>query len=151
VNVSQNSLTNGNVSFWYDEIGFPVRRPALTESISADVCIVGAGYTGMWTAYYLKKAAPHLRIVILEKQFAGYGASGRNGGWLTNSVTGGRDQYVANHGRDAALAMQLAMNDTVDEVIRVCKAEGIYAEIIKGGELNVAFNAAQHARLLECA
>jgi glycine/D-amino acid oxidase-like deaminating enzyme len=151
VNVAQNSLTNGNVSFWYDEIGFPVRQPPLAESITADVCIVGAGYTGMWTAYYLKKAAPHLRIVILEKQFAGFGASGRNGGWLTNSVTGGRDQYVDSHGREAAASMQLAMNDTVDEVIRVCEAEGINAEIIKGGELNVAFNAAQHARLLEWA
>jgi glycine/D-amino acid oxidase-like deaminating enzyme len=105
----------------------------------------------MWTAYYLKKAAPHLRIVILEKQFAGFGASGRNGGWLTNSVTGGRDQYVSSHGREAAASMQLAMNDTVDEVIRVCEAEGINAEIIKGGELNVAFNAAQHSRLLEWA
>ena len=105
----------------------------------------------MWTAYYLKKASPELRVVILEKYFAGYGASGRNGGWLTNSVTGGRDQYVASHGRQAAAAMQTAMNETVDEVIRVCQVEGIEASIIKGGELNVAFNPAQHERLLKWA
>lgn len=105
----------------------------------------------MWTAYYLKKAAPHLRVVVLEQQFAGFGASGRNGGWLTNSVTGGRDQYVSSHGKESALAMQAAMNHTVDEVIRVCEAEGISADIVKGGELNVAFNPAQHARLIEWA
>lgn len=128
-----------------------MKKPPLDQSISADVCIVGAGYTGMWTAYYLKKAAPHLKIVILEKHFAGYGASGRNGGWLTNSVTGGRDQYVRTHGREAAHSMQVAMNNTVDEVIRVCSLEEIDADIVKGGELNVAFNPAQDARLREWA
>ena len=142
------SLINGNVSFWYDEIGFPVPNEPLRESIDVDVCIVGAGYTGMWTAYYLKQAAPELNVVLLEKEFAGFGASGRNGGWLTNSVTGGRDQYVASHGKAAALAIQLAMNNTVDEVIRVCHVEGIDADLVKGGELNVAYNPAQHARLL---
>ena len=142
------SLINGNVSFWYDEIGFPVPNEPLRESIDVDVCIVGAGYTGMWTAYYLKQAAPELNVVLLEKEFAGFGASGRNGGWLTNSVTGGRDQYVASHGKAAALAIQLAMNNTVDEVIRVCHVEGIDADLVKGGELNVAYNSAQHARLL---
>ncbi|WP_298119045.1 FAD-binding oxidoreductase [uncultured Aurantimicrobium sp.] len=149
--MAHSSLTNGNVSFWYDEVGFPVRKPALAESLSCDVCIVGAGYTGMWTAYYLKKAAPNLRVVLLEQQFAGYGASGRNGGWLTNSVTGGRDQYVSSHGKESALAMQSAMNHTVDEVIRICELEGIDADIVKGGELNAAFNPAQHERLLEWA
>jgi glycine/D-amino acid oxidase-like deaminating enzyme len=149
--VAQNLFTNGKVSFWYDQIGFPVMQSPLDQSISADVCIVGAGYTGMWTAYYLKKAAPHLKIVILEKHFAGYGASGRNGGWLTNSVTGGRDQYVRTHGRKAAHAMQIAMNNTVEEVIRVCSMEGIDADIVKGGELNVALNPAQDARLREWA
>ena len=119
--------------------------------MKCDVCIVGAGYTGMWTSYYLKKAAPHLRIVLLDKQFAGYGASGRNGGWLTNSVTGGREQYVNTHGRNAAKAMQSAMNSTVDEVIRICENEGIDADIVKGGELNASFNPAQHARLNEWA
>lgn len=146
--MDNNSVTNGNVSFWYNEVGFPEPTHTLTESLTADVCIVGAGYTGMWTAYYLKKAAPQLRIVLLERKFAGYGASGRNGGWLTNTVTGGRDQYVASHGRDSAAVMQQAMNATVDEVIRVCAIENIDADIVKGGELNAAFNPAQHARLM---
>jgi glycine/D-amino acid oxidase-like deaminating enzyme len=141
------SLINGNVSFWYSQVSFPERTQQLAADISADVCIVGAGYTGLWTAYYLKKAAPHLNIVLLDREFAGYGASGRNGGWLTNSVTGGREQYVPSHGRQAAKNMQQAMNDTVDEVIRVCSLEGIDPDIVKGGELNIATNDAQRQRL----
>ena len=62
--------------------------------IDADVCIVGAGYTGLWTAYYLKKADPSLRIVIVEKEFAGFGASGRNGGWLSGGFGWSREKYL---------------------------------------------------------
>lgn len=140
-------MINGDVSFWWGQAGRPEPRHQLPGSLHADVCIVGAGYTGLWTAYYLKKAAPALRVVVLEAQFAGYGASGRNGGWLTNSVTGGREQYLAQHGRAGAGAMQSAMNDSVDEVIRVAAAEGIDADIVKGGEFTVARNAAQQGRL----
>jgi glycine/D-amino acid oxidase-like deaminating enzyme len=140
-------VINGDVSFWWGQAGRSAPRHPLPGSIRADVCIVGAGYTGLWTAYYLKKAAPALRIVVLEARFAGYGASGRNGGWLTNSVTGGREQYLARHGRQGAGAMQAAMNGSVDEVIRVAAAERIDADIVKGGEFTVARNAAQQARL----
>ena len=74
------------------------RAPRCRATLEVDVCIVGAGYTGLWSAYYLKRAQPDLRIVVLEQRFAGFGASGRNGGWLTNSVTGGREQYAKTHG-----------------------------------------------------
>ena len=140
-------MINGDVSFWWQQEGFPAPRPALPGDRDADVCIVGAGYTGLWTAYYLKKADPRLNVVIVEQRFAGYGASGRNGGWLTNSVTGGREQYVPKWGRDVAGRMQSALNDTVDEVIRVAAAEKIDASIIKGGEYTVAQNRAQQGRL----
>src|SRR5680860_469474 len=144
-------VINGEVSFWWNQIGRPAARPALPGSTRADVCIVGAGYTGLWTAYYLKKAAPALRVVILEQRFAGYGASGRNGGWLTNAITGGRDQYVKSHGRDAAERFQSRMNETVDEVIRVCAVEGIDADIVKGGEFTVAYDEPQQRRLAAAA
>ncbi len=139
---------NGEVSFWWTQQGgVPAARAPLPGSLEVDVCIVGAGYTGLWTAYYLKRAQPDLRIVVLEQRFAGFGASGRNGGWLTNSVTGGRAQYVRTHGRDAAIAQQRALNETVDEVIAVAAREGIDADIVKGGELNIARSPAQLARL----
>lgn len=141
-------MINGEVSHWWTALGGPpVPRPPLPGSLSADVAIVGAGFTGLWTAYYLKKAQPSLRIAVVEQRHAGYGASGRNGGWLTNSITGGREQYVEHHGRPAVERFQLAMNATVDEVIRVAEQEGIDADIRKGGEFNVAYTAAQEQRL----
>ncbi|MDJ1114609.1 NAD(P)/FAD-dependent oxidoreductase [Microbacterium dauci] len=135
---------NGAVSFWWRDLGgLPTPRPALPGDLQVDVTIVGAGYTGLWTAYALAKAQPDLRIAVLERRFAGFGASGRNGGWLTNSVTGGRERY----GREGGIRQQRAMNETVDEVIRVAEEEGIDAGIHKGGELNIARGAAQLARL----
>lgn len=141
-------MINGNVSHWWQQIGgAPDPRPALPGDLTADVAIVGAGYTGLWTAYYLKRAKPGLRVVVVEQRHAGYGASGRNGGWLTNAITGGRDQYARSHGIDAAERFQLEMNRTVDEVIRVAAAEGIDADIEKGGEFNVAYTPAQERRI----
>jgi glycine/D-amino acid oxidase-like deaminating enzyme len=144
-------VKNGEVSFWWSQLGEVEQRPPLAESIEADACIVGAGYTGLWTAYYLKKAQPALRVVLLEQRFAGYGASGRNGGWLANSITGGREQYVARHGRSAVARFQQIANETVDEVIRVAGAEGIDADLHKGGEFTVATDRAQLGRLHEFA
>ncbi|MFD4960622.1 NAD(P)/FAD-dependent oxidoreductase [Microbacterium sp. NPDC058389] len=141
-------VPNGEVSWWWRSLGgAPAPRAPLPADLDADVAIVGAGYTGLWTAYYLKRAQPDLRIVVLEQRFAGFGASGRNGGWLTNSVTGGREGYAATHGRDAAIAQQRALNDSVDEVIAVALREGIEADIVKGGEFEVARTPAQLARL----
>ncbi|WP_129308367.1 FAD-dependent oxidoreductase [Streptomyces sp. L2] len=137
---------NGGVSFWYADDGLPAVREPLAGDASADVVIVGGGYTGLWTAYYLKKAAPFLRVTVLEQKFCGYGASGRNGGWLYNGVAG-RDRYAKLHGHEAAVRLQKAMNDTVDEVIRVAEAEGIDADVHKGGVLEVATTPAQLARL----
>ena len=65
------ALVNGDVSFWWKSIGRDSTRPALPGSTPADVCVIGAGYTGLWTAYDIKKAAPQLRIVVLEQRFAG--------------------------------------------------------------------------------
>ena len=84
-------MHNGEVSYWWRARGIPPQRPSLPGSTEADVCIVGAGYTGLWTAYYLNRADPALRIVVLEKSFAGYGASGRNGGWVTAGLPRSRE------------------------------------------------------------
>ena len=138
----------GDVSFWYAQTGLPQqRRPALQGVAQTDVAIIGAGFTGLWTAWYLKQARPDLRVTLLEKEFAGYGASGRNGGWLTGGFAWSHDRYARDRGRDAVLAMVAAMNGTVEEVIRVARAEGIEADIHPTDELMVATNPAQMARL----
>lgn len=142
------AMRNGEVSWWWRDLGgAPAPRPALTADIDVDVAIVGAGYTGLWTAYHLKTLQPDLRVAILEARFAGFGASGRNGGWLTNTVTGGREGYARSHGRDAAVAQQAAMNRAVAAVQEVAVREGIEADIAPGGEFLVARNAAQWSRL----
>ncbi len=138
---------NGEVSYWYREIGLPARRPPLERSLEADVCIVGGGYTGLWTAYYLKQADPGLRIVVLERVFAGYGASGRNGGWITAALAGSRRRFAATHGRQGVIDLQQAMNASVDEIIAVAAAEGIEADIVKDGLLRVAHAPAHLPRL----
>lgn len=140
------NTVNGGISFWYAQDGAPVPREPLPGDSTADVCIVGGGYTGLWTAYYLKKAVPFLNITVLEARFCGYGASGRNGGWLYNGIAG-RDRYARLHGHDAAVRLQQAMNDTVDEVVRVAGEEKIDADIHKGGVLEVARTPAQLQRL----
>ena len=99
-------------------------RPSLPGDIEADVVIVGAGYTGLWTAYYLKQQQPDLRIVVIEAEIAGYGASGRNGGWCAGEIAGNRERIAARHGRQAVIDLWRAMFATVDEVGRVVAAEG---------------------------
>ncbi|MBX5440752.1 MAG: FAD-dependent oxidoreductase [Solirubrobacteraceae bacterium] len=140
-------IRNGDVSFWYADIGHPPRRPPLPGDRDADVCIVGGGYTGLWTAYALLRERPDLKVVVLERAFAGYGASGRNGGWLSDHFSGSRERMAAAHGRDAVLALARTMRETVDEVIAACEREGIDADVVKAGELKVARGPAQAARL----
>lgn len=140
-------FVNGDVSFWYRRIGLPSARPPLPGPREYDVCVVGGGFTGLWTAYYLARSRPLLRIAVLEREFAGFGASGRNGGWLTGELAGSPFRYARAHGREAVVAQQRAMFASVDEVIRVASAEGIDADIVKSGVLDIATNPAQSRRL----
>ena len=82
-------MTDAPSWWWADLGGLPAPRPALDGDREADVCIVGAGYTGLWTAYELLRADPSLAVVVLEREVAGFGASGRNGGWVLGEVSTG--------------------------------------------------------------
>ena len=143
------SMRNGEVSYWWRARGgFPARRPSLPGPDEADVCIVGGGYTGLWAAYYLKGLRPELRVVVLEAAFAGFGASGRNGGWVTAELPGSRARYARGpRGMAGVRALEVALRDTVDEVGRVIAAEGIPADFVRGGRLSVATTPSQLARL----
>ncbi len=137
-------------SFWLDALRATGTddlrpRPALTRNAAFDVCIVGGGLTGLWTAYYLAKADPGLRIAVLEKHIAGYGASGRNGGWCSALFPTSVQALERSHGREAALAMRRAMIDTVDEVARVSELEGIDCDFAQGGTVSFARNTPQLA------
>jgi glycine/D-amino acid oxidase-like deaminating enzyme len=144
-------MRNGEVSYWWQAAGgFPPRRASLPGPLEADVAIVGGGYTGLWTAYYLAGLDPSLRIVVLEAAFAGYGASGRNGGWVTADLPGSRARYARAPGGVAGVrALEAELRSTVDEVGRVCEAESIDCDFVKGGRLSVATTPSQLARLRE--
>ncbi|WP_292646095.1 FAD-dependent oxidoreductase [Nocardioides sp.] len=136
-----------DISLWHETAGDSWEpRPALMGDVEVDVAIVGAGYTGLWTAYYLTEARPDLRIAILEAEVAGFGASGRNGGWCSALFPASLDKVAAASSREAALAQDRAMRATVDEVIRVAEAEGIEADIAKGGTITLARTQAQLER-----
>jgi glycine/D-amino acid oxidase-like deaminating enzyme len=113
-------------------------RPALNGDLDTDVCIVGAGYTGLWTAYYLLQAEPTLRVTVVEAQIAGFGASGRNGGWCSGLFPASVRALARSHGRPAALALRRAMNGSVAEVGRVVAAEGIDCHWAHGGTVRLA-------------
>jgi glycine/D-amino acid oxidase-like deaminating enzyme len=140
----------GELGYWWRSLGgASVRRAPLPGPLQADVAIVGGGYTGLWTAYYLKRAQPSLRIVVLEREMVGFGASGRNGGWVSGFFSGPARSYERGGGRGGYAALQRAMLDTVDEVGARIAEHGIDADFVKGGCLRVALDGAQLAHLRE--
>ncbi|HEU0240310.1 MAG TPA: FAD-dependent oxidoreductase [Micromonosporaceae bacterium] len=113
-------------------------RPSLAADIDADVVIVGAGLTGLWTAYYLATADPTMRIAVVESEIAGFGASGRNGGWCSALFPQSIGALARQHGPELAVAMHEAMRHTVDEVGRITAREGIECDFAKGGTVMLA-------------
>jgi glycine/D-amino acid oxidase-like deaminating enzyme len=124
----------------------PRPRPPLERNLDVDVAIVGAGYTGLWTAYYLRRADPNIRIAVIDQAGAGFGASGRNGGWCSAIFPVGPRKLVQMHGHEQATALRLAMQQAVDEVGAVAVAEGMQIDFAKGGCVDLARNPAQLTR-----
>jgi glycine/D-amino acid oxidase-like deaminating enzyme len=107
-------------------------------SRDADVCIVGAGYTGLWTAYELRRADPSLEVVVLESEIAGFGASGRNGGWVVGELAGSRERWAERTDRGRVVALLREIADSVAEIGRVIEREGIDCDFLIGGSLHIA-------------
>ena len=124
-----------------------VKGMPLGRDLDVDVAIVGAGYTGLWTALALAERDPGLRIAVLEREEVGFGASGRNGGWCSALLATRLTAYAAAHGRDAAIAAQRAMHATVDEIARFVAGATDDAGFHKGGTVTFVRSAAQRVRL----
>jgi len=124
----------------------PQRSP-LSGQITADVAIVGTGYSGLWTAAYLLKAKPSLRVVLLDSEQVGFGASGRNGGWLSAIFPISLNKVAQLYSHSAALELQTAMNATVLQVGQILMEEGIDADFAQQGFLSLARSAPQWARV----
>ncbi len=137
------------ISLWWDTLPDDLRTPLgipLPGAADADVAIVGAGYTGLWTAYYLIRADPSLRIAIVEAEQAGFGASGRNGGWASALFPASIAALAQRSSRDAAIRMTRAMQATVDEIGAVAAAEGWDIGWAKGGTVVAARSPLQRDR-----
>jgi glycine/D-amino acid oxidase-like deaminating enzyme len=138
------------LSYWHDSLPDDdtlAPRAPLAGDLAVDVAIVGAGYTGLWTAFYLLRADPTLRIAVLEADIAGFGASGRNGGWCSALLPMGLERMARGAGRDAAVAMQRAMFATVDEVGKAAADSGIDCHFAKGGYVHLARSPAHTGRM----
>jgi glycine/D-amino acid oxidase-like deaminating enzyme len=143
--VNENSLRSK--SLWLDQLpGSLGARPSLDGDTDVDVAIVGGGYTGLWTAYSLLKADPDLRVMVIEREVVGFGASGRNGGWCVGEMAGELEGAISLDGRDGGIRLTRAAMDTVDEVGRVVAAEGIDCGFAKGGVIRLARTAPQSER-----
>jgi len=135
------------LSLWWDTLpGSVTPRRSLRGDLDVDVAIVGGGFTGLWTARYLSDADPKLRVAVLEREVAGFGASGRNGGWCSAFFAASHAKLAAAHGEDAARRMRVAMQETVDEVGRAASEDGIDCHFKKGGTISAARDSAQVAR-----
>jgi glycine/D-amino acid oxidase-like deaminating enzyme len=137
-------MHTGELGFWWRSLGGPgLPRPPLPGSLNADVAIVGAGFTGLWSAYYLKRAKPALRVVVLEAEQAGFGASGRNGGWVSGFFSGPARAYERQAGAGSYAALQRAMFETVEEISSAIEELRIDADLARSGHLTVAIGRAQ--------
>ncbi len=145
-------MRTGELGYWWRSAGGArVGRPRLQGPTEADVAIVGGGFTGLWTAYYLKRSRPALRILVLEREIVGFGASGRNGGWVSGFFSGPPRAYERGrgHARGGYAALQRAMFETVEEIGSVIGEHRIDAGFARGGMLRVALGDAQLERLRE--
>ena len=135
-------------SLWLDRFdGSLTPRPPLAGDLQCDVAIVGAGFTGLWTAYHLATLQPGLRIVVLEREIAGHGASGRNGGWAIGGLSGTPAAYGCAPGDERVARAVRATHQAVDEIGAVAAREGIDCDFVKAGALTLATSAPQWRRL----
>ncbi len=143
-------------ALWLDRLDPPIEpRPSWSDLTSGgdveadrewDVVIVGGGFSGLWTAYYLNRLDPSRSVLVLEREYCGFGASGRNGGWCVGELAGSFERYATRSSSAEALRLNRAVFDAVDEVGRIAEAEGIDCHYTKGGVIRVARNRPQAIR-----
>ena len=137
-------------SLWWSQLTSPVTtRRALDTHIDVDVCIVGGGYTGLWTARELKRRDQTLRIAVVEKTVCGFGASGRNGGWVSALFPVSNDQISRNYGADSLTHQQTVLQQSVKDIGASLASDNILANFRQGGTLTFARSEVQAKRLQE--
>ena len=137
-------------SYWRESVRSEiVSRDSLVSNIDVDIAIVGAGYSGLWTAYYLKKLRPDARVAVIESNQVGFGASGRNGGWCSGFLPMTLRELEKQHNRQAAIEMCRQSFATIDEIEKIIADENIDCDFHRGGTIHGATNAVQRTRVIE--
>lgn len=138
-----------NKSYWLEVAGPYTESPVLSEPIKADVAIVGGGFCGLSAAYYLKQAQPSLRIVLLEQQVIGYGASGRNGGFAMTLFGLTMEITKLRFGVEAVRQSQQFMDRAVAHVGELVQTHNLQVDYEKNGLITVAISEAGKRRLIK--
>jgi len=135
--------------YWLDEDPLePLPHPTLIGDVTTDVCIVGAGYTGLWTALLAKEQNPDREVVVLEQRETGAGASGRNGGFCSYSLTHGfMNGY--NRFKDEMAIIEGMGRENLDGIEATIKRYGIDCNFEWNGELRVAIEEWQMESMVE--
>jgi glycine/D-amino acid oxidase-like deaminating enzyme len=136
-------------SYWGDTVEITGRWRGLEKGFTCDFAIIGAGYTGLWTALYLAEKLPGATIAVLEARQPGFGASGRNGGWLSTLFPVPWDKVSDNYGKESALSLAGALSEAKERVVDLTVSAGIDCDLSQAGALTFARNRAQLKRLLE--
>jgi len=137
--------------YWFDQAlnsEEHVECSPLTEQVNTDVCIVGGGFTGLWTAIKIKQKSPETNVVVLEKKICGAGASGRNGGCMLTFATKFAS-LIKFFGEKEAIRLVLASEQAVFDIDDFCKQHNIDAEIRIDGAVYTATNPTQEKLLTE--
>ena len=124
--------------YWLDEDPLePLPHPTLIGDVTTDLCIVGAGYTGLWTALLAKEANPEREVIIVEQRETGAGASGRNGGFCSYSLTHG---FINGYRRfkDEMSIIERLGRENLDAIEATITKYGIECDFEWNGELRVA-------------
>lgn len=141
---------DGVNSYWQESIPSSlVGRSSVDSNLDVDIAIVGAGYSGLWTAYYLKQLQPDARIAVIEANQVGFGASGRNGGWCSGFLPMTLSEIEHQHNRQQAIEMYKQSFATLDEIEQVITLEKINCDYHRGGTIHGATNAVQRNRVID--
>jgi glycine/D-amino acid oxidase-like deaminating enzyme len=132
---------------WADDIPYARMRSPLEHDADVDVLIVGAGYTGLWTAFHILSIAPATRVMVIDAQHVGFGASGRNGGWCSamSPVSMSRIESLADRNQAVGFTRQLI--DTVAKVGEFCRTNNVDAHFAHDGWVSLARSSSQLQRI----
>jgi glycine/D-amino acid oxidase-like deaminating enzyme len=135
-----------NTSLWQgkSEITY---RSAIAKNDSFDISIIGAGFSGLWSAYHLKQLQPALKIAIFEKEYVGFGASGRNGGWASAEYPTSSKRLIKEHGLDSYKQLRTSLINSIDEIGQIASLNKWQIDYAKGGSLLFATNKPQLIRI----